>query len=184
MKNVRKFLENPQGLQRVREHSAMKSKIFKNQILKNKIFRSMLNSAGLLVLGFLTLSLVWTSPVQAQQLRPYDPLLTNLFFCPSPYCPFLPPLPMFYPTSTAAFGRHADAPINNTAALFPAPTLPAIPAATIGGVGVTTLIPTVPVTIALPASLLITNPLSPLITFTPLSLVGLTFAPVPVTAAP
>ena len=123
------------------------------------------------------LSLIINIPEAIAQIEPFP----NPFFgfIPLGYVPFLPPPPLFIAPSFLTSDRYANVPATTT--LFPAPTLPTIPAATIGSVGVTTLIPTVSIIASVPASVLITTPLSPLITYTPLSLVGLTYAPVPVT---
>lgn len=145
--------------------------------MKNKLFHLQLILGSLLFLSFMTASLA-----QAQVI-PYPIPYSNQFFYPFAYCPWLPP-PLDYTNPLTAYGRYAHVPLTSTSSLFPAPTLPAVPAATPLGVGVTTLIPTVPVTVTVPASVLVTNPLAPLITFTPLSLVGLTFAPVPVVTPP
>jgi len=92
--------------------------------------------------------------------------------------------PFRLPPPPSPFFRTAAVPTTNLfSTLFPAPVLPTVPAATSGGVGITTLIPPIPVTVPLPASALVVNPLSPLITFNPLSLVGLTFAPIPLSTA-
>lgn len=134
----------------------------------------------LMLSAIVLLSLVFIVPGPSAQVSYYNPFYNPLLGVSSfSYPPFLPfTSPLFAP---AAF-RYA-----NTAAvplIFPAPTLPAVPAATIGGVGLTALIPTVVVTLPVPLSQLITTPLSPLITYTPLSLIGLTYAPVPSTASP
>lgn len=121
-------------------------------------------------------------PSAQAQVSPFTSF-PNLFFCPFAYYPFLPP-PQPFAAPVTDFSRYAHALLTTAASLFPAPVLPTAPAATVSGVGVTTLIPTVPVAATVPASLLVTNPLSPLITYTPLSLVGLTYAPVPVPAPP
>ncbi|MEW6382094.1 MAG: hypothetical protein AB1611_21170 [bacterium] len=133
------------------------------------------------LLFIIILTAIMLIPSAQAQVSPFSSF-PNLFFCPFAYCPFLPPpLPLAAPATD--FGRYAHAPLT-TASLFPAPVLPTAPAATVGGVGVTSLIPTVSIAATVPASLLVTNPLAPLITYTPLSLVGLTYAPVPAPALP
>ena len=140
----------------------MKKRIF----WENKLFM-----ASAMVL----LSLVFIVPrAGTQELPYYNPFLGISSLAYFSFFPFTSPL--FAP---AAF-RFANTP---TAVItFPAPALPPVPAATIGGVGITSLIPTVAVTQPVSLTALITTPLSPLITYTPLSLVGLTFAPVPTSA--
>jgi len=144
--------------------------------MKNKFFQLLL-----IMTMSATLSIAAASSAQAQW-NPFWNPFTNLFFCPFAYCPFLPPPPAAYTGSLTAPSRYAHVPLT-TASLFPAPVLPTVPVATVGGVGLTTLIPTVPIAVTVPASVLVTNPLAALITYTPLSLVGLTFAPVPVLPA-
>lgn len=144
-----------------------------NLAMKNKFFQLIMITTISVIL-----SIAEASSAQAQWNPLWNPF-TNLFFCPFAYCPFLPPPPSSYTGSPAALGRYAHVPLT-TASLFPAPVLHTVPAATIAGVGVTSLIPTTPLAATVPASVLVTSPLAPLITFTPLSLVGLTFAPVPV----
>lgn len=145
--------------------------------MKKKIF-SIKKS---LILGIIIcLYFALKSPGALAQFMPFP----NPFFgfIPFGYVTFLPPLPT-PPFIMSGVFRYANVPATTTN-LFPAPTLPAVPAVTTGSVGVTTLIPTVQITTTVPASALITSPLSPLITYTPLSLVGLTYAPIPVTVAP
>jgi hypothetical protein len=138
---------------------------------------------------FCVLILLWVmiaSPSAQAQFYPFPPPYLSSYFCPFPYFsyPFLPPPPS-YINSTTGYGRFAHVPLTSTtSSLFPAPILPAVPISTIGGVGVSTLIPTAPVTVSLPLNSLIATPLAALITYTPLSLVGLTYAPVPTTAPP
>ena len=133
----------------------------------------------LLILSVVVLlSLVFIIPRTHAQVLPYynpfyNPFLGISSFGYYPSLPFTSPL--FAPT---AF-RYANVPTTATLT-FPAPTLPPVPAATTGGVGITALIPLIAVTQPVPLSQLIITPLSPLITYTPLSLIGLTFAPVPV----
>ena len=130
----------------------------------------------LILSAVILLSMVFIIPKTNAQVLPYY----NPFFGINSfgYYPFLPlTSPLF---ASTAF-RYANTPTTATLT-FPAPTLPTVPVATTGGVGITALIPSIAVTQPVPLSQLITTPLSPLITFTPLSLVGLTFAPVPVLA--
>ena len=155
--------------------------------MKNGSFkhRFSLVVSGLILL--FTLSIL--SSAQAQfypYYAPYYAPYANAFFGSSPFSyyslfcsPFSPlQLPL---TPFTAYQRTAQIPVTTTvASLLPAPTLPIVPLATAGGVGVSSLIPTVPVIVTLPANLLITSPLSALIAYTPFSLVGLTYAPVPV----
>ena len=126
--------------------------------------------------------MIASSSVQAQY-YPFSPLYYNTYFSPFTYflSPFFLPLP-FSLNSTTEFARIANVPLTSTSSLFPAPVLPNVPLATTGGVGVSSLIPTAQVTVTLPINSLVATPLSPLITYTPLSLVGLTYAPVPTTA--
>jgi hypothetical protein len=137
---------------------------------------------------FSILILLWVmiaSPSAQAQFYPFPPPYLSSYFCPFAYCsyPFLPP-PSSSINSTNGYGRIAHVPLTSTSSsLFPAPILPAVPIVTTGGVGVSTLIPTAPVTVSLPLNSLIATPLAPLITYTPLSLVGLTYAPVPTTAS-
>lgn len=130
----------------------------------------------LILSAIVLLSLVFIVPRTHAQVLPY---YYNPFFGISSfgYYPFLPfTSPLFAPTDFR-YANTAVVPLT-----FPAPTLPPVPAATTGGVGITALIPLVAVTQPVPLSQLISTPLSPLITYTPLSLVGLTYAPVPVLA--
>lgn len=132
----------------------------------------------LLILNVVVLlSVVFIVPGTHAQVLPYyyNPFIGVSSFGYYPFLPFTSPL-----FASTAF-RYANTPITATLS-FPAPTLPPVPAATIGGVGITALIPSIAVTQPVPLSQLITTPLSPLITYTPLSLIGLTFAPVPVLA--
>lgn len=109
----------------------------------------------------------------------YIPTVNPFYGCFMYYPSLLPPISS---NPFLAYGRRAHVPLTGTGtSLFPAPILPTVPFATTGGVGLTTLIPTVPVTVATPLTALITSPLAGLITYTPLSLVGLTYAPVPIT---
>ncbi|MGA1876397.1 MAG: hypothetical protein ACMUIA_12395 [bacterium] len=130
------------------------------------------------------LCLVAAVPKPGAQFFPYAPA-PYLSPFPVPYFPFsfIPPLPL---TSPLLFGTglYRVASVPTATSIFPAPTLPAVPVATTGGVGVSSLIPTIPAAVTVPASAFITNPLAPLITYTPLSLIGLTYAPVPVSATP
>ena len=122
------------------------------------------------------LSLLFIVPrIHAQTLPYYTPFFGISSFGYYPFLPFTSPL--FAPTGF----RFANVPTTATLT-FPAPTLPPVPSVTTGGVGITDLIPLVAVTQPVPLSQLITTPLSPLITYTPLSLIGLTYAPVPVLA--
>lgn len=124
----------------------------------------------------LLLVLAFFVPRASAQFGPFGPF--GPFYNPFAYAPsFLPPSPPLLPIAPY---RYANVPLTSTSSLFPAPTLTAVPTATIFGVGVSSLIPSVAVTVPLPANALLTTPLSPLIAFTPLSLIGLTFAPVPV----
>ena len=138
---------------------------------------------------FSVLILLWVMIASASvhaQFYPFSPPYLSSYFCHFPYfsSPFLPPPPSYISTTTG-YGRIAHVPLaSTTSSVFPAPILPAVPLVTTGGVGVSTLIPTAPVTVALPLNSLIATPLAPLITYTPLSLVGLTYAPVPTTAPP
>ena len=144
--------------------------------MKKRIFRK---KKLLMLSAIVLLSLVFIVPRTNAQLyyNPfYNPFLGFSSFCYSPFLPFTSPL---FAPATFRYANTAAIPL-----IFPAPTLPAVPAATIGGVGLTALIPTVAVTLPVPLSQLITTPLSPLITYTPLSLIGLTYAPVPTTAPP
>ena len=93
------------------------------------------------------------------------------------------PFAQTYNSQLLTYARSVHTPLSTTS-LFPAPTLPAVPAVTAGGVGVSTLIPTIPITVSVPANSLAVNPLAGLIAYTPLSLIGLTYAPVPVLSAP
>jgi len=135
----------------------------------------------LLILGAVVLlSLVFIVPMTHAQVLPYYNPFYDPFFGISSFG-YYPPLPFTSPLFAPAAFRYANVPTTATLT-FPAPTLPPVPAATIGGVGITALIPLVAVTLPVPLSQLITTPLSPLITYTPLSLIGLTYAPVPVLA--
>ncbi len=105
--------------------------------------------------------------------------------------PYLGLVPIGFPVFPSAFPaypfdpyRTAAVPLATpgTSLLFPAPTLPALPVATVGGVGVSTLIPTVSVLQAISLAQLIPSPIPGLIAYSPLSLVGLTYAPVPIIA--
>ncbi|MEW5800527.1 MAG: hypothetical protein AB1847_00345 [bacterium] len=143
--------------------------------MKNKLHQL------LLILTILATICLAKAPLAQAQWNPF----TNLYFCPFAYYPLFLPPPVSSTAPLTAAGRYAHVPLTSTtSSLFPAPTLPTTPAATVAGVGVTTLIPTVPVAVTVPASALVTTPLAPLITYTPLSLVGLTYAPVPVVTAP
>jgi hypothetical protein len=151
--------------------------------MKDKLLRYLL-----ILIGLTTLFIVAAAEPLHAQLSPYYFPFPNFFsycpfsYCPFPYFPFLPPPPSYAPLT--AYGRNAHVPLTSIASLFPAPVLPTVPAVTAGGVGLTTLIPLVPVAATVPASALVISPLAPLITYTPLSLVGLTYAPIPVTTLP
>lgn len=141
----------------------------------------------LILSAIVLLSLVFIVPRTYAQVLPYYNPFYNPFFGISSFG-YYPSLPFTSPLFAPAAFRYAAVPTTATLTfpaptfIFPAPTLPLVPAATIGGVGITALIPLVAVTLPVPLSQLITTPLSPLITYTPLSLIGLTFAPVPVLA--
>ena len=119
----------------------------------------------------------------AQYYPYYDPFVYTSLFYPS----FSYSFPFALPYNSqllAYFGRSAHTPLSNPSntpvSLFRAPILPSVPAVSAGGVGVTTLIPTVPISISVPVNSLTVNPLAGLIAYTPLSLVGLTYAPIPI----
>ena len=138
--------------------------------------RSFWNKKLLILNVIVLLLLIFFIPMTRAQLLPYySPYFGISSFGYYPFLPFTSPL------VTASAFRYANVPTTATLT-FPAPTLPAVPVSTIGGVGITSLIPSIAVTQPISLSQLITTPLSPLITYTPLSLVGLTFAPVPVLA--
>lgn len=149
--------------------------------MKRKLFWK---KESFFVCAVVLLSLVFIVPrANAQVPYYYNAFYSyNAFYNPFLGFGSLGYLPVLPPNLSLLGFRYASAP--TTTSIFPAPTLPAVPAATIGGVGLTSLIPSVAVTQPVPLSQLITTPLSPLITFTPLSLVGLTFAPIPTTAPP
>jgi hypothetical protein len=142
---------------------------------KRKTLKTNLLMAGIMLL----MLLAFLTPSAHAQFLPFGPFgsfYNPLYgFGPFGYCPFLPPAPPSFGTGPY---RHANVPLTTASTLFPAPVLPVAPVATIGSVGVTSLIPTVPVTATVPATALLTSPLAPLITYTALSLVGLTYAPV------
>jgi hypothetical protein len=139
---------------------------------KRKILKMNLLMAGIMFL----LLLAFSAPRANAQFGPFGPFFNPLYgYGPFGYIPFLPPPP---PSFGSGPYRRANVPLTSTAALFPAPILPTAPVATVGSVGITTLIPTVPITAAVPASVLVTSPLAPLITYTPLSIIGLTYAPI------
>jgi len=149
--------------------------------MKNNYHRAYFIFCVLILLGVMI-----ASPSAQAQFYPFPPPYFSSYFCPFSYCsfPFLPPQP-YYTSLATGYGRFAHVPLTSTtSSLFPAPILPAVPLVTIVGVGVSTLIPTVPVSVTLPLNSLIATPLSPLITYTPLSLIGLTYAPIPTTAPP
>lgn len=141
--------------------------------------RLMINKGRIFLLALLFVLLAFIPKGEAQYFPYYTPFY-NFYSFGYPFFGY----PLFAPTTSpllASGFRYANVPLTSSS-LFPAPVLPTVPSATTGGVGITTLIPSVPVTQVLPLNSLITTPLAGLITFTPLSLVGLTFAPVPVTA--
>lgn len=141
---------------------------------KRKILKTNFLMAGIMLLVLLAF-LTPRAHAQFVPFGPFGPFYSPVYgFGPFGYIPFLPPAP---PSFGAGPYRRANVPLT-ASTLFPAPVLPIAPVATIGGVGISTLIPTVPVTATVPATALLTTPLAPLITFTPLSLIGLTFAPV------
>jgi len=122
----------------------------------------------LILSAIVSLSLVFIIPRTHAQVLPYYNPFYDPFFGISSFS-YYPPLPYISSLFTPTAFRYANVPTTSTLT-FPAPTLPPVPAATIGGVGITALIPLVAVTLPVPLSQLITTPLSPLITFTPLSL--------------